>query len=319
MLVSVIIPCYNNESFVAEAIQSALDQSYEYKEVIVIDDGSTDNSAALIRSFGNQIIFLEQKNQGAPIARNLGLNLAKGQFVKFLDADDLLMPDCLALQVDQLKSLGPFSNAVVTGDVILIDEKGRPLERLNFRSKTENESPIDHMLNHNPLTSSPLHPIQFLRAIGGFDESLIKGQEWDLHLRLALKGYHFVHFPIVSYQHRQHESETKISQSWLERHPPMTMYWVHQKHEKLITEKLKSELSPAMKIYFGRKYWRYGRAVLKANFPQEAKRYFDRATQLVGFRAVNGKFPYPQLVRLLGPVPSEKIVRQLKKFSTAHR
>ncbi|NEO92714.1 MAG: glycosyltransferase family 2 protein, partial [Moorea sp. SIO3G5] len=86
-LISIIIPCYNNQAFIKQAIESALNQTYPYTEIIVIDDGSTDGSLEIIRSFENSIKWETGSNQGAPAARNRGLELAKGEYIKFLDAD----------------------------------------------------------------------------------------------------------------------------------------------------------------------------------------------------------------------------------------
>ena len=89
-LVSIVIPCYNAERYVGEAIESALDQTYPHKEVIVIDDGSTDSSLEVIRSFGNHLRWETAPNRGGSAARNRGLELARGELIQFLDADDLL-------------------------------------------------------------------------------------------------------------------------------------------------------------------------------------------------------------------------------------
>jgi glycosyltransferase involved in cell wall biosynthesis len=94
-LVSIVMPCFNNEAYVAEAIDSALGQTYDNIEVIVIDDGSTDGSLDIIRSYGDRITWRTGPNEGACAARNKGLALARGEFIKFLDADDILLPECM--------------------------------------------------------------------------------------------------------------------------------------------------------------------------------------------------------------------------------
>lgn len=95
-LVSIIIPCYNAERWVAEAIQSCLDQTYSPIEIIVIDDGSTDKSLEVIKSFGHKIRWETGPNQGGNVARNRGLELAKAEWLQYLDADDYLLPDKIA-------------------------------------------------------------------------------------------------------------------------------------------------------------------------------------------------------------------------------
>src|SRR6266404_9870917 len=88
--VSIIIPVYNTEAFVADAIQSVLDQTWPAKEIIAVDDGSTDRSAEVLKSFAPRIKVIEQENRGASAARNRALREAQGEFIQYLDADDFL-------------------------------------------------------------------------------------------------------------------------------------------------------------------------------------------------------------------------------------
>ncbi len=98
-LISCVIPVYNGERFVTEAIESALQQSYRPLQVVVVDDGSTDDTPERLRSFENRIDVVTQKNAGAGAARNRGVEAARGQWIAFLDSDDLWLPDKLALQM----------------------------------------------------------------------------------------------------------------------------------------------------------------------------------------------------------------------------
>ena len=102
-LVSCIIPVYNGERYLREAIDSILAQTYRSLEIIVADDGSTDGSAEVIAAYGNQVRYLSQPNTGPAAARNLGLRAALGDFVAFLDADDLWRPKKLARQIAQIQ------------------------------------------------------------------------------------------------------------------------------------------------------------------------------------------------------------------------
>lgn len=103
-LVSIIIPVYNSEIYMAETILSALAQTWPYKEIIIIDDGSTDRSLSIAKSFeSNNVKVYHQDNKGASAARNMGLKEAKGDFIQFLDADDLLSPDKITGQVKKLQ------------------------------------------------------------------------------------------------------------------------------------------------------------------------------------------------------------------------
>lgn len=97
--VSLIVPTFQMADCVGDAIESALAQSVGYAQIIVVDDGSTDGTQDVLRGFGEKIRFLRQENRGVSVARNTGLEIATGEFVAFLDADDLLLPDCLAAQL----------------------------------------------------------------------------------------------------------------------------------------------------------------------------------------------------------------------------
>src|SRR5690349_6121929 len=102
--VSVLIPCYNSEKYIGETRESVFRQTWPELEVIVVDDGSTDGSAAVVRSFeGRSLHFLQQPNRGSTSARNLCCSLATGEFIQYLDADDLIAPDKIARQMGRLQ------------------------------------------------------------------------------------------------------------------------------------------------------------------------------------------------------------------------
>ena len=112
-LVSVIIPCYNSARWIAEAIDSVLDQTYPNIEIIVVDDGSTDSSLEIIKSYRDKLIWETGNNQGGNVARNRGFQLSKGIYIQWLDADDYLLPEKIARQV---KFLQQNNCDVVYGD-----------------------------------------------------------------------------------------------------------------------------------------------------------------------------------------------------------
>jgi len=105
-LVSVIVPCYNAEKWVSEAIDSCLRQTYQPIEIIVVDDGSVDGSLDVLRTYGEEILLVTGANRGASYSRNRGLGLALGEYVQFLDADDYLRPEKIVQQVAFLEQSG---------------------------------------------------------------------------------------------------------------------------------------------------------------------------------------------------------------------
>lgn len=128
-LVSVITPVYNAERFIGQTLESMLAQTYENIEFILVDDCSGDNSAQIIQSYkkkhSNIFYHLQEQNMGAGVARNKALEIARGQYVAFLDSDDLWMPDKTKRQIDLMKSTGtPFCYAAIE----MIDEQGKTIK-----------------------------------------------------------------------------------------------------------------------------------------------------------------------------------------------
>src|SRR6202049_1442471 len=94
---SILMPVYNREKYIRQAVESVLSQTFTDFELFAIDDGSTDRSAEILKSFGNRIKFIQQRNQGPEVARNAGAALAQGEYLAFLDSDDFLFPSTLAI------------------------------------------------------------------------------------------------------------------------------------------------------------------------------------------------------------------------------
>lgn len=206
ILVSIIIPCYNSEAYVSEAIESALNQTYPACEVIVIDDGSTDESVKRIESFGSSITFETSVNKGACAARNRGLEMANGQYIKFLDSDDVLMPNVIEEQVKTISQLPPKS--IGYGYYRWFGDRNSEHKRTPEGAYSPN---IADVILRSIVTSLSLYPADALKHVGGFDVRLKFGQEWNLHLKLAVAGFDFVYQEIDVYRCRFHDSETRIS------------------------------------------------------------------------------------------------------------
>src|SRR4029077_11072398 len=117
MLVSILIPCFNAERWVAQAIESALGQTWPEKEVIVVDDGSTDAGLTIIKAFGDRIRWVTGPNRGGNVARNRLLELARGEWLQYLDADDYLLPEKIGRQ---FREFDPAACDVAYSPVILL-------------------------------------------------------------------------------------------------------------------------------------------------------------------------------------------------------
>jgi glycosyltransferase involved in cell wall biosynthesis len=118
--ISVIIPTYNHAQHLGEAIESVLSQDYPDMEVIVVDDGSSDNTREVTTNYGGKIICVEQPNGGCALARNAGLNIATGEYIAFLDSDDSLLPGSLLIRAEYLDNHPQVG--MVCGDVIEVHD-----------------------------------------------------------------------------------------------------------------------------------------------------------------------------------------------------
>lgn len=213
------MPCYNASAYLCEAIESVLLQSYEDWELLIVDDGSTDNSKQIAKKYTEydaRVHLIEQPNGGACRARNNGINHAKGQYVKFLDADDVLCPNCLAEQVQQIEQLSP--NQIPFGDYGHMASDGLVLSNYQYSREQLDLLNTDQVramfIYWQVLISAPLHRLAWLKKIRGFDTSLPRHQETDFHFRLALAGLHFIHYPTFTFYYREYTSPHRITSNY---------------------------------------------------------------------------------------------------------
>jgi glycosyltransferase involved in cell wall biosynthesis len=198
--ISVIIPAYNSEKTIKTTIDSVLNQTFTNFELIVINDGSTDSTLDIVSQIQeSRIKVLSFENAGGNVSRNRGLHQAVGEFVSFLDADDIWTPEKLASQVKALQANIDAKVAYSWTDYI--DENGKFLVSGNHI--TVNGDVYERLLVSNFLEngSNPLIDKESLVELGGFDESLKAAQDWDMWLRLAAK-YSFICVPAVQILYR---------------------------------------------------------------------------------------------------------------------
>ncbi|OCC15885.1 putative glycosyl transferase [Dissulfuribacter thermophilus] len=181
-MVSVIIPTYNNGSIINRAIYSALKQVEVPLEIIIVDDGSTDDTEKIVRSSpSSSVRYFFQKNAGPAAARNLGITMAKGEFIAFLDADDEWRPGYLKKVIDQFKKDEKIG--LIFTWAILRDNRGNEVIR-NYYSPSRNKWHTIFWPNPLQCTSSTVCRKSFLDKVGGFDESLRTREDQDLWIRL---------------------------------------------------------------------------------------------------------------------------------------
>lgn len=203
-LVSVIVPCFNQAHFLGEAIDSALAQTYPAVEVVVVDDGSSDNSYE-VAGRHEKVHRLHQSNRGVAAARNRGLAESAGGFVAFLDADDRFLPQALEIG---MRALDKRPNvAFAAGMSRDINEDGEPIGQREQPLVTQ-----DHYLRlledcYIWSGSSVVYRRSAVDAVGGFNEGLRAGDDYELYLELARRFPVYCHDAVVT-EYRRHGSNT---------------------------------------------------------------------------------------------------------------
>lgn len=192
---SVVIPTYNRADTIGDAIASVLNQTFPVKEIIVVDDGSTDGTIERVARIGSPLVrtLVNAKNAGAPASRNRGAAAVAGDWIAFLDSDDCWHPEKIAAEHAVIAAGGADTSAVASNHVLVID--GRI-----SRYRTEKEKVADvggALRTANFLGTCSCMTIRRdkFKAAGGFDEGLRSCQDWDLWLRIADTGTVLISLP----------------------------------------------------------------------------------------------------------------------------
>lgn len=203
-MVSVIIPSYNCDRFIVQAIESVLCQKDCSYEILVIDDGSTDSTEEVLAPYRDRIRYIKQENQGVAAARNHGIAIAKADFIAFLDADDYLAPDKLSRQAEILKQRPDLG--MVHSGWQRVDAEGKKL--LDVRPwEYIPELNLETWLRWKPvLPSAMMFRREWLQYVGGFDPRFPPAEDTNLVLKLALKGCKTAWLRQVTVFYRQHDA-----------------------------------------------------------------------------------------------------------------
>lgn len=270
-LVSIVIPTYNREDYILEAVNSCLSQDYLEIEVIVVDDGSTDNTSSLVSSISDsRFKYYLVPNNGACYARNYGLSKCSGFFVKFLDSDDRLFSNAVSSQVDlYLKLKSKCSLPIICGYHQIIDSQGELLftkRRFKASSSDFYTYSISDILTNNPPTTIPLYPISVFDNNDAFDIDLDVLQDFDLPYRLLLNSCSFIYANICIYQMRRHV-DPKSVHLINSRVKALHHYDILLKHWKLLSEYFKlNGFSLSILASFGVRYYLINRKIRKSRF-----------------------------------------------------
>jgi glycosyltransferase involved in cell wall biosynthesis len=212
--ISVIIPNYNYGRFLPEAIDSILNQTITVQEIIVVDDGSTDNSPEVLASYGNKIHVVFQQNRGVGAARNAGVKVSSGEFIAFLDADDIWHPTKLEKQLQYL--IEDSENGLVTCGMREFDEKGRTIAEYNntLKGKCANEFVLFKKSFIVSGSAVMLHR-KIFEQVNGFDETkeMHPSEDWEFSYRVAcVSKIVFVPQILVDYRNQGGNGHLKIPQ-----------------------------------------------------------------------------------------------------------
>ncbi len=206
-LISIVIPCYNVEEFISEAIDSALAQEYKNVEVICVDNGSSDDTVGILENYAEagKIKLLHQPIKGAPAARNKGWKAGSGEWIQFLDADDLILPKKISHQMDLIagnRDLPFIASATTKRDL----SSGKEVEW-----ELLGNSWHGLLQNRLGITTANLFNRDYLEKVGGWDESMKSSQEYDLMFRMMQESDAIVHDDNPSLSIIQSRSEGSIS------------------------------------------------------------------------------------------------------------
>ena len=212
IVVSIVIPTYNRAGLLKRSINSVLNQTFENLEVIIIDDGSKDNTEEIVRGIKDtRIRYIKQKeNRGATAARNTGIKLAQGKYVAFQDSDDVWLPEKLEKQVKVIELAFPDVGVVYSGFWKI--KKNNRIYVPFKRSKIRSGNIYNELVKRNFVsTQTILLKKECFKKSGLFDENLPRFQDWDLAIRLS-KYYNFIFIeePLVSVYY----TEGSISDNW---------------------------------------------------------------------------------------------------------
>ena len=184
-----MIATFNHGRFLPDALESAVAQTLQGVEIIVVDDGSTDDTSAVLARYAGKVRIVRQPNRGLAAARNTGLATARGRYVSFLDADDVLMPTKLAEQqalLERAPTVG-WTYCDVLIETVATGGQMRASERFGYGARMLDGWLFPELIRGNFIPAiAPLVRRTVLDAVGGFDERLTALEDWDLWLRMSL-------------------------------------------------------------------------------------------------------------------------------------
>jgi glycosyltransferase involved in cell wall biosynthesis len=200
-LVSVVVPVFNRAQYIRSTIDSILEQTYEYLEIILVNDGSTDDSLLILNEYKSKyphkISVINQKNQGQVVARNNAISMSKGKYIAFLDSDDIWLPNKLELQLPLFRG----NVALVYCGVEQINEKGECISRVYCDENIKGHIYLKLVEKNRITGGSVILDRKAIDKVGMFDTNFQVAENWDLWIRVSeYFEVDFVNLPLLKYR-----------------------------------------------------------------------------------------------------------------------
>ena len=264
--VSICIPTYNRKDYLKETLDSILAQTYKDYEIVIVDDGSTDGTEDMLKQLGFPVTYHWQENSGDAVARNKLIELARGQYISFIDSDDLLLPDAIEKLVKIMQT--EDEDVIAYGSYLRIDQNGNVYGRCKRKLYSGN---ITKYLFQTVFvhTCGSIFPKKILKDSTVFDTSLKVCSDYDFWLRLSMK-YRFVALPEPTFKRRRHINNlsTASFENYLTEFQVLERFYYEKGGNKIIPQKT------AMKV-LSKEGCRTGRYAIREGL-------YDQASQLLG-------------------------------------
>jgi GT2 family glycosyltransferase len=301
LIVSIIIPCFNRQDLIACAIESALHEGPD-TEVIVVDDGSTDESWQVISTFTN-IRSVRTSNRGLSAARNLGLAMAQGEFIRFLDSDDCLVEGST---VELVKATARLDRLQIAVSTVHVRADESHASKYGFADQVSEGVMPGAMLFEGVMSAwLPLFPRSLLLELGGFFEELTISEDYELASRIHARGYTFYQTAVAGYILNDHIGG-RLSRQYGAKG--------YRRQLAAIARASANAHSHDEKIGAARTAWRLGRAAAREGVSAEANALFEFAGNLGGRAARVGSAPVLLLYRVFSPNAVEVIFEAIKRL-----
>lgn len=301
-LVSVLIPCYNAETFVDRCLESVFAQTYQPIEVLVFDDGSTDETRELLKKQGSRIaLFHSDINRGVRYARDFLFARSTGEFIHFQDADDVMVPVFIERMLRALE--GGVYEAALCHTNYFSEGSGDPLrEGWKVRPPREGEDGIAYLVDVGGNTSNSLYRREALARVGGYSRTVYPGEDYDLHVRLAESGCRFVPVdePLIHYC--VHESPLGYARGDLQ---VKALDVVGGLFRRLRDRG--GRIPASLKEALAAKCWHIGRLLTESGNHAEALKAFRLSNEMDGRCVRTGSAAYRVLTRWVGIGAAERL------------